>query len=136
MLFSIENREIYVTHLENVADVRDEFNQQHDQTVRAEIEAFREKAAAFVAGQISDDDFRPYRLRFGCYGQRQPGVQMMRTKVPGGMLTAEQMERLADVADFVGGGKGCIPQRGNTCSSSLCRSISSPIPCICCMTSG
>jgi sulfite reductase beta subunit-like hemoprotein len=102
-----------VTHTENVADVRDEFNLQHDQTVRAEIEAFREKAAAFIAGQISEDDFRPYRLRFGCYGQRQPGVQMMRTKVPGGMLTSEQMERLADVSDFAGGGKGHLTTRQN-----------------------
>jgi sulfite reductase beta subunit-like hemoprotein len=102
-----------VTHTESVVDVRDEFNQQHDQTVRAEIEAFREKAAAFIAGQISEDDFRPYRLRFGCYGQRQPGVQMMRTKVPGGMLTSEQMERLADVADFAGGGKGHLTTRQN-----------------------
>ncbi|HKD09728.1 MAG TPA: nitrite/sulfite reductase [Bryobacteraceae bacterium] len=102
-----------MTHTESVVGVRDEFNQQHDQTVRAEIEAFREKAAAFLAGQISEDDFRPYRLRFGCYGQRQPGVQMMRTKVPGGMLTSEQMERLADVADFAGGGKGHLTTRQN-----------------------
>jgi sulfite reductase beta subunit-like hemoprotein len=89
------------------------FNQKHDQTVRAEIEAFREKAAAFAAGLITDDDFRPYRLRFGCYGQRQPGVQMMRTKVPGGMLTADQMDRLADVSDFCGGGKGHLTTRQN-----------------------
>jgi sulfite reductase beta subunit-like hemoprotein len=92
---------------------RNEFNQNHDQTVRAEIEAFREKAAEFAAGKITDDDFRPYRLRFGCYGQRQPGVQMMRTKVPGGMLTAAQMERLADVSDFCGGGKGHLTTRQN-----------------------
>jgi sulfite reductase beta subunit-like hemoprotein len=96
-----------------VVDVIDSFNHQHDQTVRAEIEAFREKAAAFAAGQITDDDFRPYRLRFGCYGQRQPGVQMMRTKVPGGMMTAAQMERLADVSDFCAGGKGHLTTRQN-----------------------
>ena len=100
MLFLIEITEIEVlTHHESsvAVEVRDEFNQHHDQTVRAEIEAFREKATEFIAGKITDDDFRPYRLRFGCYGQRQPGVQMMRTKVPGGMLTAAQMDRLADV---------------------------------------
>ncbi len=91
----------------------DELNQQHDQTVRTEIEAFREKAADFIAGKITDDDFRPYRLRFGCYGQRQPGVQMMRTKVPGGMLTAAQMERLADVSDFCAAGKGHLTTRQN-----------------------
>jgi sulfite reductase beta subunit-like hemoprotein len=93
--------------------VRDEFNQQHDRIVRAEIEAFREKAMEYIAGKITDDDFRPYRLRFGCYGQRQPGVQMMRTKIPGGLLTAAQMERLADVSDFAGGGKGHLTTRQN-----------------------
>ncbi|MDQ1473963.1 MAG: sulfite reductase hemoprotein beta-component [Bryobacterales bacterium] len=103
------------THLEPLigVEVRDEFNQQHDQTVRTEIEAFREKAADFLAGKITDDDFRPYRLRFGCYGQRQAGVQMMRTKVPGGMMTAVQMERLADVSDFCAAGKGHLTTRQN-----------------------
>jgi sulfite reductase beta subunit-like hemoprotein len=89
------------------------FQQQHDNTVRTEIEEFRAKAEEFLAGRITDDDFRPYRLRFGCYGQRQVGVQMMRTKVPGGMLTAAQMDRLADVSDFCGGGKGHLTTRQN-----------------------
>ena len=104
-----------MTHLDTpvAVEVRDEFNHQHDQTVRSEIEAFREKAAAYIAGTITDDDFRPYRLRFGCYGQRQPGVQMMRTKVPGGLLTAAQMERLADVSDFCAYGKGHLTTRQN-----------------------
>lgn len=115
MLFSIENTEIIaLTHADTLpVDVRADFNQKHDQTVRAEIEEFRQKAAAYLAGQITDDDFRPYRLRFGCYGQRQPGVQMMRTKVPGGLLTAEQLERLADVSDFCAGGKGHLTTRQN-----------------------
>jgi len=104
-----------LTHPDTSVDieVRDEFNQQHDHTVRTEIEAFREKAAEFLAGKITDDDFRPYRLRFGCYGQRQAGVQMVRTKIPGGMLTATQMERLADVSDFCAGGKGHLTTRQN-----------------------
>lgn len=88
------------------------FQEQHDSTVRAEIEAFRTKADDFIAGRITDDDFRPYRLRFGCYGQRQPGVQMMRTKIPGGMMSAEQLEKLADVGDFVGS-KGHLTTRQN-----------------------
>jgi len=87
--------------------------QQHDNTVRTEIEEFRAKAEAFLAGRITDDDFRPYRLRFGCYGQRQAGVQMMRTKVPGGMMTAAQLERLADVSDFCASSKGHLTTRQN-----------------------
>ena len=92
---------------------QEELNRQHDQVVRAEIEQFRVKAQEFLAGKIGEDDFRAYRLRFGCYGQRQPGVQMVRTKIPGGMMTADQMDRMADVADFVGGGKGHLTTRQN-----------------------
>ncbi len=90
-----------------------EFNHQHDHVVRTEIEAFREKAVDYLAGKITDDEFRPYRLRFGCYGQRQPGVQMMRTKIPGGLMTAAQLERLADVSDFCAEGKGHLTTRQN-----------------------
>ena len=90
-----------------------DFQHQHDHTVRTEIEEFRAKAQDMLAGLISEDDFRPYRLRFGCYGQRQPGVQMMRTKVPGGMLSADQLDRLADVSDFCAAGKGHLTTRQN-----------------------
>lgn len=92
---------------------RVEFNRRHEQLVRDEIEAFREKAAAFLAGQISDDEFRPFRLKHGVYGQRQPGVQMVRVKIPGGLLTARQMEQLGNIADEFGGGRGHFTTRQN-----------------------
>ena len=57
---------------------------QHDHTVREEIETFRAQGNAFLAGEITDDEFRPFRLKHGIYGQRQPGVQMVRSKIPGG----------------------------------------------------
>ncbi len=87
--------------------------QEYDRTVRQDIELFREQAQAFLAGQINDDQFRPHRLRRGIYGQRQPGVQMIRTKVPGGLLTAAQMRKLAFIGDEYGGGKGHITTRQN-----------------------
>ncbi len=93
--------------------MRAEFEQQHDQTVRNEIEQFRAKAALVLSGELSDDEFRSYRLRFGTYGQRQPGVQMIRTKIPGGMMTARQLEALADIADEFGGGRGHLTTRQN-----------------------
>ena len=73
---------------------REELELQHERTVREEIEIFRDRAQKVLAGEISDDEFRPFRLKHGIYGQRQPGVQMVRTKVPGGLLTARQMEQL------------------------------------------
>ena len=79
---------------------RTDFEHQHDETVRTEIERFRGTINEFLAGNLTDDQFRVLRLRFGCYGQRQPGVQMIRTKIPGGKLTAGQLDNLAAVSDF------------------------------------
>ena len=93
--------------------VRETFEEQHDKAVREEIERFRVKAAGVLDGTVTDDEFRPFRLRYGIYGQRQPGVQMVRTKVPGGAMTAAQMVRMAEVADEFGGGRAHTTTRQN-----------------------
>src|SRR6202167_1895427 len=87
--------------------------QQYDSTVREDIELFRQQAQLNLNGQLTDDQFRPFRLRRGIYSQRQAGVQMIRTKVPGGLLTAQQMRQLGRVADDFGGGKGHLTTRQN-----------------------
>jgi sulfite reductase beta subunit-like hemoprotein len=86
---------------------------EYDATVRDDIELFRSYAEKFAAGEITDDQFRAQRLRRGIYSQRQAGVQMIRTKVPGGILTAAQMDQLALIADEFGGGKGHLTTRQN-----------------------
>ncbi len=85
----------------------------YDATVRADIEDFRSKAIAYTEGQLTDDQFRPHRLRRGIYTQRQPGVHMIRTKVPGGIVTTAQMRRLADVSDEFASGKAHLTTRQN-----------------------
>src|SRR5579872_6021721 len=92
---------------------REEFERQHQLTVRQEIETFRERAQQFLAGEITEDQFRPFRLKHGIYGQRQAGVQMVRCKIPGGLLTANQVEQLARVAEEFGGGRGHLTTRQN-----------------------
>ena len=101
------------TLIENTLSVREDFEKQHDHLVREEIETFRQKANAFLAGEIPEDEFRPFRLKHGIYGQRQPGVQMVRCKVPGGLMTAAQMEQLARISETFAGGKGHITTRQN-----------------------
>src|SRR6202165_1510824 len=86
---------------------------EYDATVRADIELFRSYAEKFTAGQVSVGDFRAQRLRRGVSTQRQEGVHMIRTKVPGGMLTAAQMDQLAAIADEFAGGKGHLTTRQN-----------------------
>lgn len=46
---------------ESLAD-RQLFEIEHDRLVREEIETFRRKAQAFLDGQITEDEFRPFRL--------------------------------------------------------------------------
>jgi sulfite reductase beta subunit-like hemoprotein len=92
---------------------REELELQHERVVRADIELFRERAQKVLAGEMSDDEFRPFRLRDGIYGQRQPGVQMVRVKIPSGLLTSQQIEQLGNIADEFGGGKGHLTTRQN-----------------------
>jgi sulfite reductase beta subunit-like hemoprotein len=86
---------------------------QYDATVRADIELFRSYAEKYMAGGLTDDEFRAQRLRRGVYSQRQAGVHMIRTKIPGGTMTAAQMDQLATIADEFCGGKGHLTTRQN-----------------------
>jgi sulfite reductase beta subunit-like hemoprotein len=101
------------TLLEPGLSQRETLEKQHETTVREEIETFRLKAASYLAGEITDNDFRPFRLKHGIYGQRQAGVQMVRCKIPGGLLTAEQVRQLARIADEFAGGKSHLTTRQN-----------------------
>ena len=92
---------------------REALEADYEATVRADIELFREKARAYLAGELTEDQFRAFRLRRGIYGQRQAGVQMVRTKIPGGLMTAAQMDQLARVASEFGGGKAHLTTRQN-----------------------
>jgi sulfite reductase beta subunit-like hemoprotein len=86
---------------------------QYDATVRQDIELFRSQAEAYLAGDLTDDQFRAVRLRRGIYGQRQPNVQMVRTKVPSGMVTSNQARQLARAAAEFGGGRAHLTTRQN-----------------------
>src|ERR1019366_6933103 len=101
------------TSTEEAISQREQLENQYDITVRQEIETFRTKAMAFLAGEITEADFRPFRLKHGIYGQRQAGVQMVRCKIPGGLLTPPQVVQLARVADEFGGGRGHLTTRQN-----------------------
>src|SRR5215831_8741881 len=101
------------TYIESGLSEREVLESKYETTVRDEIETFRAKAQSFLAGEISENDFRPFRLKHGIYGQRQAGVQMVRCKIPGGLMTARQCEQLARVADEFGGGKGHLTTRQN-----------------------
>ncbi|HZU77893.1 MAG TPA: nitrite/sulfite reductase, partial [Dehalococcoidia bacterium] len=63
-----------------------------------EIDFLEEQIHAFRRGE-NTDTFLPMRLREGVYGQRQMDAQMIRVKIPGGLLTAEQLDALGEYAE-------------------------------------
>ncbi len=64
--------------------------------VQARVAQFRGQTERYLAGQLSDDEFRPLRLQNGLYIQRHG--PMLRLAVPYGLLSAAQLRRFADVA--------------------------------------
>jgi sulfite reductase (ferredoxin) len=76
-----------------------------------EIETFEIEVLRTLAGEISTDLFKPFRLQYGIYGQRQPGVQMVRIKIPFGGITANQLRRVAQLADHYATGVGHVTTR-------------------------
>ena len=82
--------------------------------IEYEVEHLEEEAAAFQAGEREVAEFTPFRLRQGVYGQRQPEAQMIRVKVPGGILTPEALDVLGDIAaEYAPLGRGHITTREN-----------------------
>jgi sulfite reductase (NADPH) hemoprotein beta-component len=80
----------------------------------ADIDEFVATLEKFENGEISPDQWRMFRLVRGTYGQRQPGdVQMLRVKIPQGILTAAQLEALAEVGERFSRGFGHITTRQN-----------------------
>ncbi|RZK80678.1 MAG: HEPN domain-containing protein, partial [Pedobacter sp.] len=67
--------------------------------VEKDIIDLEKKIREFHEGKIHEEKFRSLRLARGVYGQRQPGVQMVRIKLPFGKVTFNQLLRIADVSD-------------------------------------
>jgi sulfite reductase beta subunit-like hemoprotein len=83
------------------------------EAIEAEIVRFEEKVQELRSGAITDQQFRPFRLKHGTYGQRQPGFQMLRVKIAAGVLTAPQLRVLAHIGDEYSTGRGHLTTREN-----------------------
>ncbi len=85
-----------------------------DAGTAADIAKFEQQLERYLAGDLDEDVFRVFRLNNGIYGQRQGGHnQMVRVKAPGGVITAEQLDRMAHIADEYSRGWGHITTRQN-----------------------
>src|SRR3954466_4224904 len=78
-----------------------------------DIDDFVAHLQKFENGEMSPDEFKVYRLGRGTYGQRQAGVNMVRVKIPQGLIDARQLEQLADIAEEFSRGFGHLTTRQN-----------------------
>lgn len=78
---------------------RTELEDLHNPVVEKEIIDLDRKIRLFHDGKIDETKFKSLRLARGVYGQRQPGVQMVRIKLPFGKITFKQIVRIADISD-------------------------------------
>jgi sulfite reductase beta subunit-like hemoprotein len=91
-----------------------EIEQRHSrEAIEAEISRFEERVQQLRSGAITEAEFRPFRLKHGTYGQRQPGFQMLRVKIAAGVLKSSQLRVLADISDQFSTGRGHLTTREN-----------------------
>jgi sulfite reductase (NADPH) hemoprotein beta-component len=79
--------------------------------VNERVAQFRDQTRAFLAGELSDDEFRHLRLRNGLYIQRH--APMLRVAIPYGLLSSVQLRTLAHIARRYDRGYGHFTTRQN-----------------------
>ena len=79
--------------------------------VNERVTQFRDQTRRFLAGELSDDEFRHLRLRNGLYLQRH--APMLRVAIPYGLLSSVQLRALAAIARRYDRGYGHFTTRQN-----------------------
>ncbi|GGA41141.1 nitrite/sulfite reductase [Sphingomonas psychrolutea] len=87
------------------------YDQYDQQIVDARVEEFRDQVKRRLAGQITEDQFKPLRLMNGLYLQLH--AYMLRVAVPYGTLDSRQMRMLAHIARKYDRGYGHFTTRQN-----------------------
>ncbi|MFZ5969187.1 MAG: sulfurtransferase TusA family protein [Bacillota bacterium] len=67
-----------------------------------DIQNYRHKVTAFIAGNIEPQRFKPYRVAMGVYEQREDGTYMVRTRIPSGIITIGQLKEISELAEKYG----------------------------------
>ena len=81
------------------------------QIVNERVAQYRDQTRRYLAGELSDDEYRPLRLQNGLYIQRH--APMLRIAIPYGLLSSQQLRKLADIAQRYDRGYGHFSTRQN-----------------------
>jgi sulfite reductase (NADPH) hemoprotein beta-component len=79
--------------------------------VRQRVAQFRDQVARRISGELTEDEFKPLRLRNGVYLQLH--AYMLRIAIPYGTLSSRQMRKLAHIARTYDRGYGHFTTRTN-----------------------
>src|ERR1700761_3372290 len=79
--------------------------------VRERVAQFRDQTQRFLAGSLSEDEFKLLRLRNGLYIQRH--APMLRIAIPYGLLSSRQLRPLGSIARRYDRGYGHFTTRQN-----------------------
>jgi len=78
-----------------------------------DIDQFVDMLGKYERGEVTPLEWRRFRLLRGTYGQRQDGVQMLRIKIPQGILTSSQLRAIGTISAKYSRGFGHITTRQN-----------------------
>jgi sulfite reductase (NADPH) hemoprotein beta-component len=81
------------------------------QIVNERVAQFRGQTERFLAGQLSEEEFRVLRLQNGLYVQKH--APMLRVAIPYGLLSSSQLRMLATIAQKYDRGYGHFTTRQN-----------------------
>ena len=88
-----------------------QYDQYDQKLVDERVAQFRGQVQRYLAGELSDDEFRPLRLMNGLYLQRH--APMLRVAIPYGLLASRQLRTLAHIARHYDRGYGHFSTRQN-----------------------
>ncbi|HEX7114353.1 MAG TPA: nitrite/sulfite reductase [Steroidobacter sp.] len=88
-----------------------QYDQIDQRLVEERVAQFRDQTRRYLAGQLSEDDFRSLRLRNGLYIQRH--APMLRISIPYGLLSTRQLRMLARISREYDRGYGHFTTRQN-----------------------
>jgi sulfite reductase (NADPH) hemoprotein beta-component len=75
------------------------------------VAQYRDQTRRYLAGELTDDEYRPLRLQNGLYIQRH--APMLRIAVPYGLMNSRQLRKLADITRRYDKGYGHFSTRQN-----------------------
>lgn len=79
-----------------------------------EVDTFAEIVKLYRQKKIGEEEFRRFRLQNGTYGSRmQMDYSMVRIKIPSGIITPDQLEKIAFVSDAFSIGSAHVSTRQN-----------------------